>query len=278
MAFQYWQQCGGEDARRTRFVTLRGAYHGDTLGAVSVGGIDLFHSLYRPLLFDAVQAETGDAADMERALSEHAGEVAAVIVEPLVQGAAGMRVHPHGYLRELRELCDRVEAAAATVADQTAVDLELDAVRATSDLELARLRSQSLHAQQEASATLAAAEQQATTAQARGDALAGELVGSGAGGACRVEDAEPGIFVALVSPEDGESAALEVGSQVFHGERRQAGEDVRSSVVRVVLADQFVDELELRGCVEDWVLAALDIEFDEADPSVVAHACGLLDC
>ncbi len=107
MAFQYWQQRGGEDARRTRFVTLRGAYHGDTLGAVSVGGIDLFHSLYRPLLFDAVQAETGDAADMERALSEHAGEVAAVIVEPLVQGAAGMRVHPHGYLRELRELCDR---------------------------------------------------------------------------------------------------------------------------------------------------------------------------
>ncbi len=107
MAFQYWQQRGAEDARRTRFVTLRDAYHGDTLGAVSIGGIDLFHSLYRPLLFDALQAEPGDAADMERTLSEHAGEVAAVIVEPLVQGAAGMRVHPRGYLRDLRELCDR---------------------------------------------------------------------------------------------------------------------------------------------------------------------------
>jgi adenosylmethionine---8-amino-7-oxononanoate aminotransferase len=107
MAFQYWQQRGGEDARRTRFVALRNAYHGDTIGSVSVGGIDLFHSLYRPLLFDALRAEPGDPADMERILAEHAGEVAAVIVEPLVQGAAGMLVHPPGYLREVRELCDR---------------------------------------------------------------------------------------------------------------------------------------------------------------------------
>src|ERR671916_2239021 len=57
MAFQYWQQRGGDDARRTRFVSLREAYHGDTIGSVSVGGIDLFHSLYRPLLFDALRAE-----------------------------------------------------------------------------------------------------------------------------------------------------------------------------------------------------------------------------
>ena len=107
MAFQYWQQRGGGEARRTRFLSLRDAYHGDTVGSVSVGGIDLFHSLYRPLLFDAIQAEPGDAADMERALSAHAGEVAAVVVEPLVQGAAGMRVHPPGYLTDVRELCDR---------------------------------------------------------------------------------------------------------------------------------------------------------------------------
>jgi adenosylmethionine---8-amino-7-oxononanoate aminotransferase len=107
MAFQYWQQRGGEDARRTRFVSLREAYHGDTIGSVSVGGIDLFHSMYRPLLFDTLTAEPGDAADMERLLAEHAGEVAAVIVEPLVQGAAGMLVHPPGYLRAVRELCDR---------------------------------------------------------------------------------------------------------------------------------------------------------------------------
>src|SRR3954469_11568105 len=59
MAFQYWQQRGGEHARRTRFVSLREGYHGDTLGAVSVGDIDLFHSMYRPLLFDTLKAEPG---------------------------------------------------------------------------------------------------------------------------------------------------------------------------------------------------------------------------
>jgi adenosylmethionine-8-amino-7-oxononanoate aminotransferase len=107
MAFQYWQQQGGEHARRKRFVCLRMSYHGDTIGSVSVGGIDLFHSMYRPLLFDALRAEPGDAADMERILSEHGDEVAAVIMEPLVQGAAGMLMHPEGYLRDVRELCDR---------------------------------------------------------------------------------------------------------------------------------------------------------------------------
>jgi adenosylmethionine---8-amino-7-oxononanoate aminotransferase len=107
MAFQYWQQQGGESARRTRFVSLKNAYHGDTIGSVSVGGIDLFHGAYGPLLFGALHAEPGEAADMERLLEEHSGEVAAVIVEPLVQGAAGMLVHPEGYLREVRELCDR---------------------------------------------------------------------------------------------------------------------------------------------------------------------------
>jgi adenosylmethionine---8-amino-7-oxononanoate aminotransferase len=105
MAFQYWQQRG--ESRRTKFVSLRMAYHGDTIGSVSVGGIDLFHSLYRPLLFDSLHAEPGDLGDMERLLSEHEGEVAAVIMEPLVQGAAGMLVHPEGYLRDVRELCDR---------------------------------------------------------------------------------------------------------------------------------------------------------------------------
>ena len=104
MAFQYWHQQGEQ---RTRFISLRDAYHGDTIGSVSVGGIDLFHSTYRPLLFDVLHAEPGDAADMERLLSDHDGEVAAVIVEPLVQGAAGMIVHPEGYLRRVRELCDR---------------------------------------------------------------------------------------------------------------------------------------------------------------------------
>jgi adenosylmethionine---8-amino-7-oxononanoate aminotransferase len=107
MAFQFQQQRGGQHARRTSFVHLRDAYHGDTLGSVSVGGIDLFHSTYRPLLFHTHAAEPGDAADLERVLSTHEEEVAALIVEPLVQGAAGMMVHPRGYLRAARELCDR---------------------------------------------------------------------------------------------------------------------------------------------------------------------------
>jgi adenosylmethionine-8-amino-7-oxononanoate aminotransferase len=105
MAFQYWRQQG--DDRRTRFISLREAYHGDTIGSVSVGGIDLFHATYRPLLFDTLSAQPGDVDDMRRLLDAHPGEVAAVILEPLVQGAAGMIVHPDGYLRSVRELCDR---------------------------------------------------------------------------------------------------------------------------------------------------------------------------
>jgi adenosylmethionine-8-amino-7-oxononanoate aminotransferase len=107
MAFQFQQQRGGQHRRRTSFVHLREAYHGDTIGSVAVGGIDLFHSTYRPLLFATHAAEPGDAADLERVLCCHEEEIAALIVEPLVQGAAGMLVHPPGYLREARELCDR---------------------------------------------------------------------------------------------------------------------------------------------------------------------------
>ena len=107
MAFQLWRQRGESEAQRTRFISLKDAYHGDTIGSVSVGGIDLFHSTYRPLLFDTLKAEPGDVADMERLFCAHPGEIAAVIMEPLVQGAAGMLVHPDGYLRSVRELCDR---------------------------------------------------------------------------------------------------------------------------------------------------------------------------
>lgn len=107
MAFQYQRQRGGQHVRRTAFAHLRDAYHGDTIGSVSVGGIDLFHDAYRPLLFEAHAAEPGDVDDLERVLAAHEEELAALIVEPLVQGAAGMLVHPPGYLRAARELCDR---------------------------------------------------------------------------------------------------------------------------------------------------------------------------
>jgi adenosylmethionine-8-amino-7-oxononanoate aminotransferase len=105
MAFQYHQQRG--ETARTRFIRMREAYHGDTLGSVSVGGIDLFHATYRPLLFETLAAEPGDIEGMERLLGAHEGEVAAVMMEPLVQGAGGMIIHPDGYLRAVRELCDR---------------------------------------------------------------------------------------------------------------------------------------------------------------------------
>jgi adenosylmethionine-8-amino-7-oxononanoate aminotransferase len=107
MAFQYWQQRGGQHRRRTSFVCLRDAYHGDTLGAVSVGGIDLFHGAYGPLLFHSHRVEAGDVDQLAEVLDIHEEEIAAVIVEPLVQGAAGIKVQPPGYLRAVRELTER---------------------------------------------------------------------------------------------------------------------------------------------------------------------------
>ncbi len=109
MAFQYWRQLGGQHVRRTSFVSLANGYHGDTLGAVAVGGMDLFHGAFGPLLFDSHQVESGDVEALECVLDFHAEEIAAVIVEPLVQGAAGMRVQPRGYLRAVRDLCSRHE-------------------------------------------------------------------------------------------------------------------------------------------------------------------------
>jgi adenosylmethionine-8-amino-7-oxononanoate aminotransferase len=104
MAFQWWFQRG--EPQRTDFVSLENAYHGDTLGAVSVGGMDLFHARYRPLLFDSWKARAGDAEHMARVLETHSERIAAVVIEPLVQGAAGMLMQPEGYLRDVRELCD----------------------------------------------------------------------------------------------------------------------------------------------------------------------------
>ncbi len=104
MAFQFHQQAGA--GARTSFVTLENAYHGDTIGSVSVGGIDLFHGAYGPLLFESHRVRPGDDAALEAMLEEQGQEICAVIVEPLVQGAAGILVQPPGFLRRVRELCD----------------------------------------------------------------------------------------------------------------------------------------------------------------------------
>jgi adenosylmethionine-8-amino-7-oxononanoate aminotransferase len=110
MAFQYWQHRGGQHVRKTSFICLEDAYHGDTIGSISVGGMPLFHSTFAPLLFESHRAKPGDVDDIARLLARHEEEVAAVVLEPLVQGAAGMLTHPPGYLRAVRQLCDRHRA------------------------------------------------------------------------------------------------------------------------------------------------------------------------
>lgn len=135
MAFQFWRHEGKTE--KSRFISFTSAYHGDTLGAVSVGGIDLFHGVFRPLLFPTIQAPApycyrcpmgrgtpascGMAclAELERIMESHAGEVAGLVIEPLVQGAGGMIVQPEGFLKGVRELCDRHDIL--MIADEVAV-------------------------------------------------------------------------------------------------------------------------------------------------------------
>jgi len=134
MAFQ-WFCNRGETARR-RFVSLSGGYHGETIGALAVGDIPLYRRVYAPLLMESLFAPSPDAflgADGESAdavaaraadalaalLAQHAGEVCALIVEPLVQCANGMRMHHPAYLQRARELCD--EYAIFLIADEIAV-------------------------------------------------------------------------------------------------------------------------------------------------------------
>jgi adenosylmethionine-8-amino-7-oxononanoate aminotransferase len=122
MTFQYWRNIG--EKGRDKFVCLKEAYHGDTIGSVSVGGMELFHDIFKPLLFETIKApapycyrcELGlthpscglaCASKLEDLMRKHQGEVAGLVIEPLVQGAAGMLVHPEGYLRRAREICDR---------------------------------------------------------------------------------------------------------------------------------------------------------------------------
>jgi adenosylmethionine---8-amino-7-oxononanoate aminotransferase len=103
IAFQYQKQRGRPD--KQRFLKLAEAYHGDTLGAVAVGGMELFHQIFHPLLFNTLQVEARIDA-LERAFAEHHRELAALVIEPLVQGAAGMRLQPPGFVRAARDLCN----------------------------------------------------------------------------------------------------------------------------------------------------------------------------
>jgi adenosylmethionine-8-amino-7-oxononanoate aminotransferase len=134
MSFHFWRNRG--KARKTRFITLANSYHGETLGALAVGNVELYKSIYRPLLMDVISVPSPDAfhrepgaseseharlmfAHMERALEQNHDEVAAVIVEPLVQCAGGMRMYHPVYLELLRKACDRY--GVQLIADEIAV-------------------------------------------------------------------------------------------------------------------------------------------------------------
>jgi adenosylmethionine-8-amino-7-oxononanoate aminotransferase len=134
MSFHFWRNTG--HARKTRFVTLANSYHGETLGALAVGNVDLYKSIYKPLLMDVITAPSPDAyprepgtseaeharrmfESMETTLATHHADVAAVIVEPLVQCAGGMRMYDPVYLELLRAACDRY--GVHLIADEIAV-------------------------------------------------------------------------------------------------------------------------------------------------------------
>ncbi|MBF0329329.1 MAG: adenosylmethionine--8-amino-7-oxononanoate transaminase [Nitrospirae bacterium] len=133
MAFQYWIHKG--EKKKTSFLSLNNAYHGDTLGAVSVGGIEIFHDTFRPLLFKTFKAPApfcyrcelkkeraacsfACLGEIEKIFKAYADEISAFIVEPLVQAAGGMLVWPEGYLKGVRELCDRYKVM--LIADEVA--------------------------------------------------------------------------------------------------------------------------------------------------------------
>jgi adenosylmethionine-8-amino-7-oxononanoate aminotransferase len=136
MAFQYWRQRPDPRPGKTKFLALQGAYHGDTLGDVSVGDVGRFHHLFAPLLFPTIRAPSHycyrcplglersrcriDCVESLAALvREHHQSLAAVVIEPLVQGAGGMVTAPEGYLRRVREVTR--EHDVLFIADEVAV-------------------------------------------------------------------------------------------------------------------------------------------------------------
>ena len=132
MAFQYWRNIGIEG--KNKFITMKNAYHGDTVGAMSVGSIDIFHQIYQPLLFERLKVSypytyrhpSGDEetcredclSELRETLERHHQEVAALIVEPMMQGAGGMIRMPRGFLSGLKQLCE--EFGILTIFDEVA--------------------------------------------------------------------------------------------------------------------------------------------------------------
>lgn len=121
MALQYWRQRAGPRPEKSCYVALGDAYHGDTLGSVSVGGVERFHAMFAPLLFEVLRLPTPQMyrlpagvsnenalpyylGQLERLLAAEHERIAALVIEPLIQAAAGMLTHPRGYLRGVREL------------------------------------------------------------------------------------------------------------------------------------------------------------------------------
>lgn len=133
LAFQYQNQSGHPE--KTKFMCLTEGYHGETIGALSVGSMDLYAKMYKPMLMDSVHVKAPDCyrctygetretcscpcfEHMEKAFAEYGRETAAVIVEPIVQGSAGMRIYPPLYLSKLRKLCDQTDTL--LIADEIA--------------------------------------------------------------------------------------------------------------------------------------------------------------
>ncbi|MED3728709.1 adenosylmethionine--8-amino-7-oxononanoate transaminase [Priestia filamentosa] len=123
MAFQYWKNVGKPE--KQKFISMKNGYHGDTIGAVSIGSIDLFHHVYGPLMFESFKAsipyvyrsESQDPCicrdeclqSLEQLLKEHHHTIAALSIESIVQGASGIIVMPEGFLSGVRELCTKYE-------------------------------------------------------------------------------------------------------------------------------------------------------------------------
>ncbi len=136
MSLQYWRQRTVPRPNKTTYIALADAYHGDTLGSVSVGGVARFHAMFDPLLFPVLRAPAPDTyrlppgvtrenalahyvRQMEELLAREHERVAAVVIEPLIQAAAGMIMHPPGYLAAVRELTQKYDVH--LIADEVAV-------------------------------------------------------------------------------------------------------------------------------------------------------------